>query len=137
MVGGCNLDKSSIMDVIKMNLTEALTDVITSKELVERSDKILYVDENQQSINDNLSLEERELLEDISAQWDLYLVNSYDIDTLQSLDFEKVKFPEAYLKEWYRQKNLADLILQQRLEGHENKKSYLLKDLIVYFDYEI
>ncbi|HEM1062500.1 TPA: hypothetical protein U0V51_002818, partial [Listeria monocytogenes] len=92
MVGGCNLDKSSIMDVIKMNLTEALTDVITSKELVERSDKILYVDENQQSINDNLSLEERELLEDISAQWDLYLVNSYDIDTLQSLDFEKVKF---------------------------------------------
>ncbi|HFS7640614.1 TPA: hypothetical protein ACH1RX_002838 [Listeria monocytogenes] len=131
------MDKSSIMDVIKMNLTEALTDVITSKELVERSDKILYVDENQQSINDNLSLEERELLEDISAQWDLYLVNSYDIDTLQSLDFEKVKFPEAYLKEWYRQKNLADLILQQRLEGHENKKSYLLKDLIVYFDYEI
>lgn len=91
------------MDVIKINLNEALTDVITSKELVERSEKILYVDENQQSINDDLSLEERELLEDISAQWDLYLVNSYDIDTLQSLDFEIVKFPEAYLKEWYRQ----------------------------------
>ncbi|EPI9893663.1 TPA: hypothetical protein ACTGDL_000798 [Listeria monocytogenes] len=97
------MDKSSIMDVIKVNLTEALTDVITSKKLVERSEKILYVDENQQSINDDLSLEERELLEDISAQWDLYLVNSYDIDTLQSLGFEKVKFPEAYLKEWYRQ----------------------------------
>ncbi|AFH79035.1 hypothetical protein [Listeria monocytogenes] len=96
MAGRCGLDKSSIMDVIKMNLTEAPTDVIKSKELVERSDKILYVDENQQSINDNLSIEERELLEDISAQWDLYLVNSYDIDTLQSLDFEKVKFPEAY-----------------------------------------
>ncbi|EAC3173766.1 hypothetical protein AAU33_12110 [Listeria monocytogenes] len=103
MVGGYNLDKSSIMDVIKVNLTEALTDVITSKKLVERSEKILYVDENQQSINDDLSLEERELLEDISAQWDLYLVNSYDIDTLHSLDFEKVKFPDAYLKEWYRQ----------------------------------
>ncbi|HHQ0953263.1 TPA: hypothetical protein ACSK9D_003040, partial [Listeria innocua] len=84
-------------------LTEALTDVITSKELVEKSEKILYVDENQQSINDDLSLEERELLEDISAQWDLYLVNSYDIDTLQSLGFEKVKFPDAYLKDWYRQ----------------------------------
>ncbi|ENU0303616.1 TPA: hypothetical protein ACSKNZ_001817 [Listeria innocua] len=97
------MDKSSIMDVIKLNLNEALTDVITSKELVERSEKILYVDENQQSINDNLSLEERELLEDISAQWDLYLVNSYDIDTLRSLDFEKVKFPDAYLKDWYRQ----------------------------------
>ncbi|HHT5758870.1 hypothetical protein [Listeria monocytogenes] len=66
------MDKSSIMDVIKVNLTEALTDVITSKKLVERSEKILYVDENQQSINDDLSLEERE-------------------------------FPEAYLKEWYRQ----------------------------------
>ncbi|EAA0348561.1 hypothetical protein EK33_01110 [Listeria monocytogenes] len=103
MVGGYNLDKSSIMDVIKVNLIEALTDVITSKKLVERSEKILYVDENQQSINDDLSLEERELLEDISAQWDLYLVNSYDIDTLHSLDFEKVKFPDAYLKEWYRQ----------------------------------
>ncbi|EAD7000269.1 hypothetical protein BJM29_05675 [Listeria monocytogenes] len=103
MVGGYNLDKSSIMDVIKVNLTEALTDVITSKKLVERSEKILYVDENQQSINDDLSLEERELLEDISAQWDLYLVNSYDIDTLHSLDFEKVKFPDAYLKDWYRQ----------------------------------
>ncbi|EAE5921370.1 hypothetical protein AJZ74_11465 [Listeria monocytogenes] len=103
MVGGCNFGMSSIMDVIKLNLNEALTDVITSKELVERSGKILYVDENQQSINDNLSLEERELLEDISAQWDLNLVNSYDIDTLQSLDFEKVKFPDAYLKDWYRQ----------------------------------
>ncbi|HBM3487124.1 TPA: hypothetical protein LWK12_001153 [Listeria innocua] len=98
MVGGCNLDKSSILDVIKLNLNEALTDVITSKE-----EKILYVDENQQSINDDLSLEERELLEDISAQWDLYLVNSYDIDTLQSLDFEKVKVPDTYLKDWYRQ----------------------------------
>lgn len=97
------MDKSSIMDVIKLNLTEALTDVITSKELVEKSEKILYVDENQQSINDDLSLEERELLEDISAQWDLYLVNSYDIDTLQSLGFEKVKFPDEYLKDWYRQ----------------------------------
>ncbi|EPX1933307.1 TPA: hypothetical protein ACSKNL_002915 [Listeria innocua] len=97
------MDKSSIMDVIKLNLNEALTDVITSKELVEKSEKILYVDENQQSINDDLSLEERELLEDISAQWDLYLVNSYDIDTLQSLDFEKVKVPDTYLKDWYRQ----------------------------------
>lgn len=92
------MDKSSILDVIKLNLNEALTDVITSKE-----EKILYVDENQQSINDDLSLEERELLEDISAQWDLYLVNSYDIDTLQSLDFEKVKVPDTYLKDWYRQ----------------------------------
>ncbi|HHQ0128442.1 TPA: hypothetical protein ACSK9V_002320 [Listeria innocua] len=97
------MDKSSIMDVIKLNLNEALTDVITSKELVEKSEKILYVDENQQSINDDLSLEERELLEDISAQWDLYLVNSYDIDTLQSFDFEKVKVPDTYLKDWYRQ----------------------------------
>ncbi|WP_260444400.1 hypothetical protein [Listeria cossartiae] len=97
------MDKSSIMDVIKVNLNDALTEVITSKELVERSEKMLFVDENQQSINDDLSLEERELLEDISAQWDLYLVNSYDIDTLQSLDFGEIKFPEAYLKEWYRQ----------------------------------
>ncbi|HHQ0343584.1 TPA: hypothetical protein ACSK5I_000505 [Listeria innocua] len=45
------MDKGSIMDVIKVNLNEALTDVITSKE-----EKILYVDENQQSINDDLSL---------------------------------------------------------------------------------
>lgn len=36
MVGGCNFGMSSIMDVIKVNLTEALTDVITSKKLVER-----------------------------------------------------------------------------------------------------
>lgn len=46
MVGGCNLDKSSIMDVIKMNFIEVFIDVIISKELVERLDKILYVDEN-------------------------------------------------------------------------------------------
>ncbi|WP_430534925.1 hypothetical protein [Listeria rocourtiae] len=96
------MDKDSIMDLIKTNLNEALTDVITSKELVERSEKILYADDNQQSINDNLSLEERELLEEISVQWDLYLDNSYDIEVLQNLDFDKVRFPEVYLEEWYK-----------------------------------
>ncbi|MBC1457960.1 hypothetical protein HB850_09330 [Listeria newyorkensis] len=89
------------MELIKNNLNEALKGTITSEELVERSEKILYVDDNQQYINDDLSFEERELLEDISAQWDLYLVNSYDIDTLKNMDFGKVNFPETYLKKWY------------------------------------
>ncbi|WP_244966922.1 hypothetical protein [Listeria grandensis] len=97
------MDKINIMDLIKSNLSETLNGTITSEELVERSEKILYVDDTQQSINDNLSFEERSLLEDISAQWDLHLDNSYDIDILKNLDFGIVKFPRAYLKDWYKQ----------------------------------
>lgn len=43
-----------------------------------------------------------EVLNDISAQWDLYLVNNYSLEELQELDFSIVKLPFAWFENWLR-----------------------------------
>lgn len=101
--GEYNLKNSQITSSIKSYIEKASTGEITSEELVKGIEKMLYTDANQQSINDNLSFEERSILEDISAQWDLYLENSYGVEDLKIMDLKNIKFPDSYLDEWRRE----------------------------------
>ncbi|MFD2444180.1 hypothetical protein ACFSO7_09350 [Bacillus sp. CGMCC 1.16607] len=38
------------------------------------------------------------ILEDISAQWELYLTNTFSLKELQKLDFSKIKLPIEWFK---------------------------------------
>jgi hypothetical protein len=37
---------------------------------------------------------------DIDAQWDLYLVNTFSLRELQSMDFSSVRLPDDWLQDW-------------------------------------
>ena len=39
---------------------------------------------------------------DVDAQWELFLVNTYSPDELQSIDFEAVRLPEDWFQDWLR-----------------------------------
>ena len=44
-----------------------------------------------------------EVLNDIDAQWDLFLVNTYSIKQLQTLDLPQVKLPTSWFMDWLKQ----------------------------------
>lgn len=41
-------------------------------------------------------------LKDISAQWDLYLTNTFSLNELQQLDFSKVELPIEWFEDWLK-----------------------------------
>lgn len=46
---------------------------------------------------------EHGILEDISAQWDLFLANTFSLKELQQLDFSKVKLPIEWFEGWLKE----------------------------------
>jgi hypothetical protein len=43
------------------------------------------------------------ILTDVETQWDLYLVNIYSIEELQTKDFEQEQIPKEWFSDWLRQ----------------------------------
>jgi len=43
------------------------------------------------------------VLTDVDTQWDLYLVNTYSISELQTIDLEREQMPKEWFSEWLRQ----------------------------------
>lgn len=44
-----------------------------------------------------------DIAEDVSAQWDMYLSNTYSLEQLQTLDFSRVELPNQWFQEWHEQ----------------------------------
>lgn len=44
-----------------------------------------------------------EVAEEVSAQWDLYLSNTYSLEQLQTLCFSRVELPRQWFQEWHEQ----------------------------------
>lgn len=42
-----------------------------------------------------------EVAEDVSAQWDLYLSNTYSLKQLQTLCFSRVELPRQWFRQWH------------------------------------
>jgi len=40
------------------------------------------------------------VLADVETQWDLYLVNTYRLEQLQNIDYESVKLPCNWFRNW-------------------------------------
>lgn len=51
-------------------------------------------------LNTKLEITALSVATDIDSQWELYLVNSYTLEQLQTLDKSKVNLPEDWFKEW-------------------------------------
>jgi hypothetical protein len=43
------------------------------------------------------------ILTDVETQWDLYLINTYSIEELQTKDFEQEQMPKEWFNDWLRQ----------------------------------
>ncbi|GGE69938.1 hypothetical protein [Priestia taiwanensis] len=43
-----------------------------------------------------------EVVNDIDTQWELYLVNTFDVSELATLDLQTVQMPEEWLVNWYK-----------------------------------
>ncbi|MBC6991327.1 hypothetical protein [Hymenobacter sp. BT491] len=44
-----------------------------------------------------------EVLKDVDAQWDLYLVSTYKIEELQAIDLNQVRLPKEWFQDWLNQ----------------------------------
>ena len=44
-----------------------------------------------------------DVLQDVDAQWDMYIVNKYPIEELQTLDLSTVKLPIEWFRDWLKQ----------------------------------
>lgn len=44
-----------------------------------------------------------EVLNDVDAQWDLFLANTYKPEELNSMDFAKVELPKEWFMNWLKQ----------------------------------
>lgn len=44
-----------------------------------------------------------EVLMDVDTQWDLFLVNTFKIEELQTLDLSTVKLPLEWFRDWLKQ----------------------------------
>jgi hypothetical protein len=85
---------------------------IVSKERLEYSEQdfvnwcenFSWVIEEAEQFNENNNQCNKlsEVLNDISAQWDLFLVNNYSLEELQELDFSIVELPTAWFENWLR-----------------------------------
>lgn len=90
-----------IQEEIISKLNRVQKNQITDYELVEECERILeiyYSDQDTEFFD--LNDIEREVLEDISAQWDLMIVNTFDEEELPNLNLKKIKFPNDYIKNW-------------------------------------
>lgn len=51
------------------------------------------------------------VLEDVDAQWDLYLSNTYGLEELQKLDFGLVRLPPEWFEDWIRKLQSCSLAI--------------------------
>jgi hypothetical protein len=94
-----NLDMLLYQIIIKENSTFSHQDFVNWCE-----DFYWFLD--SKDTNDMLKLDENGLLigvlNDISVQWDLYLVNTYSLKELQKLDFSNVQLPLEWFENWLK-----------------------------------
>jgi hypothetical protein len=47
------------------------------------------------------------IAEDVSAQWELHLANTYSLEQLQTMGFSSVELPHHWFREWHEQLQLS------------------------------
>lgn len=90
----------------KKNLVELLKSVVNNSNRFSHQQICNWCDKHYMKYMDNDNLYNKELykvLEDISAQWDLYLTNTYSLEELQQLNFSKVKLPIEWFDRWLKE----------------------------------
>ncbi|WP_052427532.1 hypothetical protein [Neobacillus niacini] len=87
----------------KENLVDLLKSVVNKTNHYTHQQICNWCDKHYMNYMNEDGLDDEKLygiLEDISAQWDLYLANTFSLKELQKLDFSKVKLPIEWFEEW-------------------------------------
>lgn len=90
----------------KENLVDLLKSVVNKTNLYTHQQISNWCDKHYMNYMNEDGLDDEKLygiLEDISAQWDLYLSNTYSLKELQQLDFSKVKLPIEWVEGWLKE----------------------------------
>ena len=89
--------------ISKENLVEILKNVVNQTSQFTHQQICNWCDKNY-TVETELDDEKvSDVIEDISAQWDLYLTNTYSLKELQHLDFSKVKLPNEWFEGWLKE----------------------------------
>jgi len=80
-------------------IAEAADDTYTHQQIARWCDLFGFHFYDDPSVRDRTT--ELDVAEDVSAQWDLTLANTYSLAELQSLDFTAVKLPTEWFVEWH------------------------------------
>ncbi|PSR54088.1 hypothetical protein AHMF7605_11430 [Adhaeribacter arboris] len=99
------------LKLTKENLKELLTEIINQETKYTHQDFANWCRTHfSKIISQDIELEEigideatYEVIMDVDAQWDLYLVNTFKIDELKELDLTKVHLPLEWFKNWLKQ----------------------------------
>lgn len=89
----------------KENLVELLNSVVNKSNNFSHQQVCNWCDKYYMKyINESnfYNIELYKVLEDISAQWELFLTNTYSIEELQQLDFSKVELPVEWFYRWLK-----------------------------------
>ena len=95
-----------VIEFSKTNLKMLLENLIQDKSEYSHEDfadwiyKFLIHFHKLFDARENVDDELEELVNDIDAQWELNIVNTYNLEELKNLDFSVVKFPIELLLEW-------------------------------------
>lgn len=87
----------------KENLVELLKSVVNKTNQYTHQQICNWCDKYYMSFMNDDRLDNKKLysiLEDISAQWDLYLSNTFSLKELQQLDFSTVTLPILWFERW-------------------------------------
>ncbi|SDB82368.1 hypothetical protein [Shouchella lonarensis] len=88
---------SSFLNQIEQLLEDALAEKLTHEELADACEEVLFVGPDRISINDHISEQERDVLEDVVHQWAMFIDNTVDDDTLKP---GWLKMPKEWLLAW-------------------------------------
>ncbi|WP_051348389.1 hypothetical protein [Peribacillus kribbensis] len=91
-------DEENLVDLLKGVVNK--TNQFTHQQICNWCDK-----HYMKYINEEKSGDEKlyGILGDISAQWDLYLTNTFSLIELQQLDFSKIKLPIVWFEDWLKE----------------------------------
>jgi hypothetical protein len=84
----------------KENLVEQLKGVVNRRSQFTHQQICNWCDKHYTDMTELNDEKLYDVLEDISAQWDLYLTNTYSLKELKQLDFSKVKLPIEWFEKW-------------------------------------
>lgn len=95
----------------KANLSQLLKEIITNTSPYTHQDFANWCSDHFTNIvfNDlditSMGIDEKtfEVLNDVDAQWDLFLANTYKPEELGSMDFGKVELPKEWFINWLKQ----------------------------------
>lgn len=101
-------DTSIILDYSYINLKTLLEKICKNEndfshyEFAEWCENLTMIIDDERKWSDKETIMV-EVARDIECQWDLFLVNTYSLNELQTIDLSKVELPQQWFIDWMKE----------------------------------